>query len=112
MERESGRTGEWEREKDSLQLSLSIFNGASRIFSLIEPHHQTTAEVIFHIDAGQIEERVALRLCDSRHGLQVGADAECAVLQQPHPTLLFEYLRARFTPHFIGIVFPRQFFGL
>ena len=61
---------------------------------MIQPHHQPTAVVIFPIDADQIEERVALRLRDSWHGLQVGADAERAVLQQPHPAPLFEYLRA------------------
>ena len=37
----------------------------SAVFRLIEPHHQPAAEVIFPVDADQIEERVALRLCDS-----------------------------------------------
>ena len=43
----------------------SIADVRSAVFRLIEPHHQPAAEVIFPVDADQIEERVALRLCDS-----------------------------------------------
>jgi NADPH:quinone reductase-like Zn-dependent oxidoreductase len=83
------------------------FPSASAIFRLIQPHHQPAAEIVIRIDGDQIEESVALRLCDSGRGLQIGADAERAILQKPHPTFLFEYLRARFTLRFIGVVFPR-----
>src|SRR5215475_9252571 len=79
---------------------------------MVQPYHQSAAEVIFPVDADKIEERVALSLCDPGQGLQVGADAERSVLQKPHPAFLFEYMGARFASRFIGIVFLRQIIGL
>src|SRR5215510_12337113 len=91
----------------ALPLSLS-----SAILCLIEPHHEPATVVVIQVDADQVEERVALRLCDFGNGLQIGADAERAALQKPHPAFLFEYLRARLTLHFVGIICLRQILGL
>src|SRR5215475_11140747 len=91
--------------RPSVPPSLCLLRG-SAVFRLIEPHHQGAAEIVIRIDGDQIEESIALRLCDFGQGLQVGADAERAILQKSHPTFLFEYLRARFSLRFIGVVFP------
>jgi hypothetical protein len=100
------------REDSPSRYRLSAPFLRSAIFRMIQPHHQHPAEIVFLIEADQIEKSITLRLCDSGHGLQIRADAERAVLQKPHPSFLFEYLRARFALRFIGIIFLRQIIGL
>jgi hypothetical protein len=93
LAREHGKPTLWEPPGDLGVLAVGFTSKLSKsrmlpyqqralaILRLIEPHHQHAAEVTTRIEGGQIEKSITLRLCDSGDGLQIGADAERAILQ-------------------------------